>query len=34
VQVTFAVQGVGAQAPGGAAPRDMKKMPDHSGMKM
>jgi copper(I)-binding protein len=34
VQVTFAIQGVGAQAPGGAAPMDMKKMPDHSGMKM
>jgi copper(I)-binding protein len=34
VQVTFDIQGVGAQAPGGAAPMEMKKMPDHSGMKM
>ena len=33
VQVTFDVQGVGAPGPGGAA-TDMKKMPDHSGMKM
>jgi copper(I)-binding protein len=37
VQVTFDVQGVGAQAPataGGMTHMDMKKMPDHSGMKM
>lgn len=39
VQVTLDVQGVGAQGPGGAAnsgaaPMDMKKMPDHSKMKM
>jgi periplasmic copper chaperone A len=36
VTVSFDVQGVGAPAPGaaGAAPTDMKKMPDHSGMKM
>jgi copper(I)-binding protein len=34
VQVTFDIQSVGAQAPGGAAPTGMKKMPDHSGMKM
>jgi copper(I)-binding protein len=36
VQVPFDVAGVGAQAPGNAAggPMDMKKMPDHSGMKM
>jgi hypothetical protein len=38
VQVSFDVQGVGAPGPGsatsGAAPMDMKKMPDHSGMKM
>jgi copper(I)-binding protein len=36
VNVSFDVQGVGAAAPG-AAPSggmDMKKMPDHSGMKM
>ena len=33
VKVSFDVQGVGAQAPGGA-PTDMKKMPGHSGMKM
>jgi copper(I)-binding protein len=38
VSVPFAVQGVGAPGPtaagGGMAPMDMKKMPDHSGMKM
>jgi copper(I)-binding protein len=44
VQVPFDVQGVGAPGPGaaggpgpatsGSAPMDMKKMPDHSGMKM
>ena len=37
VKVSFDVQGVGAQAPAGAdhpAGHDMKKMPDHSGMKM
>jgi len=32
------VQGVGAQGPGGGGntggPKDMKKMPSHSGMKM
>jgi periplasmic copper chaperone A len=33
VNVVFDVQGVGAQAPGGAA-MDMKAMPDHSGHKM
>ncbi|GGI25413.1 copper chaperone PCu(A)C [Bradyrhizobium guangdongense] len=32
VSVSLDVQGVGAQAPGGGAM--MKKMPDHSGMKM
>src|SRR6266478_8746799 len=38
VRLTFDVQGVGAQGPGGAGntggPKDMKKMPGHSGMKM
>ena len=36
VQVSFDVAGVGAQAPGHDAGghMDMKKMPDHSGMKM
>jgi copper(I)-binding protein len=38
VQVSFDVQGVGAQAPaatdGSGGKMDMKKMPDHSGMKM
>ena len=36
VQVPFDVAGVGAQAPGNDAGghMDMKKMPDHSGMKM
>ena len=37
VTVTLDVQGVGAQAPGDAGHSghmDMKKMPDHSGMKM
>lgn len=35
VAVTLDVQGVGAQAPGGHSDHmDMKKMPDHSGMKM
>src|SRR5437868_7683277 len=38
VKLTFDVQDVGAQGPGGAGntggPKDMKKMPDHSGMKM
>jgi hypothetical protein len=38
VKLTFDVQGVGAQGPAGAASSgghmDMKKMPDHSGMKM
>jgi hypothetical protein len=36
VQVPFDVAGVGAQAPGNAAGghMEMKKMPDHSGMKM
>lgn len=38
VEVSFDVQGVGAPGPGaansGAAPTDMKKTPDHSGMKM
>jgi len=33
VAVSLDVQGVGAQAPGGGAGM-MKKMPDHSGMKM
>src|SRR6202140_3538794 len=35
VKLSFDVQGVGAQAPAGAAGDvNMKKMPDHSGMKM
>jgi copper(I)-binding protein len=38
VTVSFDVQGIGAQAPAGADnpddKTDMKKMPDHSGMKM
>ena len=38
VKLTFDVQGVGAQGPGGGGntggPKDMKKTPDHSGMKM
>lgn len=36
VQVTLDIQGVGAQAPGGTADKggQMKKMHDHSGMKM
>ncbi len=38
VKLTFDVQGVGAQGPAGAGetggPKDMKKMPGHSGMKM
>ena len=38
VKLTFDVQGIGAQGPGGAGntggPKDMKKMPGHSGMKM
>jgi periplasmic copper chaperone A len=37
VAVSLDVQGVGAQAPGGdghSGHMDMKKMPDHSGMKM
>ena len=38
VKVSFDVQGVGAQGPTAAgrpgSPMDMKKMPDHSGMKM
>lgn len=36
VQVSLDIQGVGAQAPGGAADKggQMKKMHDHSGMKM
>ncbi|PWE78454.1 hypothetical protein XF30_18615 [Bradyrhizobium sp. SUTN9-2] len=37
VTVALDVQGVGAQAPGGgghSGHMDMKKMPDHSGMKM
>ena len=34
VKLTFDVQGIGAQAPAGAGGQmDMKKMPDHSGMK-
>jgi copper(I)-binding protein len=33
VKVSFDVQSVGAPGPG-AAPMDMKKTPDHSGMKM
>ena len=33
VQVSLDVQGVGAQAPAGGK-MEMKKMPDHSGMKM
>jgi copper(I)-binding protein len=34
VSVTFDVGGIGAMGPAGASPMDMKKMPDHSGMKM
>ncbi|MDH6257820.1 copper chaperone PCu(A)C [Bradyrhizobium sp. BR13661] len=34
VAVSLDVQGVGAQAPGGGGGMMMKKMPDHSGMKM
>lgn len=34
VTVSLDVQGVGAQAPGGGGGQMMKKMPDHSGMKM
>ena len=38
VKLTFDVQDVAAQGPGGAGntagPKDIKKMPDHSGMKM
>lgn len=34
VSVSLDVQGVGAQAPGGGGGMMMKKMPDHSGMKM
>jgi periplasmic copper chaperone A len=38
VKISFDIQGVGAQAPGaassGTAPMEMKKMPDHSHMKM
>ena len=34
VAVSLDVQGVGAQAPAGGGSMMMKKMPDHSGMKM
>ena len=38
VAVSFDVEGIGAQGPAGApgmgGKMDMKKMPDHSGMKM
>ncbi len=34
VSVMFDVAGIGAMGPAGAGPMDMKKMPDHSGMKM
>lgn len=36
VTISFDVEGVGAQGPVGASggPKDMKKMPGHSGMKM
>ena len=34
VSVTFDVAGIGAMGPAGTGPMDMKKMPDHSGMKM
>jgi len=34
VQVSFDVQGVGAQGPTGGGGTDMKKMPSHSDMKM
>ena len=35
VKLSFDVQGIGAQAPAAAGGQmDMKKMPDHSGMKM
>jgi hypothetical protein len=32
--VSLDVRGVGAQGPAGAGKMDMKKMPDHSGVKM
>jgi periplasmic copper chaperone A len=34
VSVTFDVRGIGAMGPAGPGQMDMKKMPDHSGMKM
>lgn len=34
VSVVLDVQGIGAMGPAGAGQMDMKKMPDHSGMKM
>jgi periplasmic copper chaperone A len=34
VTISLDVQGVGAQAPAGDGKMEMKKMPDHSGMKM
>jgi periplasmic copper chaperone A len=34
VQVTLDVQGIGAPGPAAGGNMDMKKMPDHSGMKM
>jgi periplasmic copper chaperone A len=34
VSVTFDVAGIGAMGPAGTGSTDMKKMPDHSGMKM
>ena len=34
VSVVFDVAGIGAMGPAGAGSMDMKKMPDHSGMKM
>jgi periplasmic copper chaperone A len=34
VSVMFDVGGIGAMGPAGAGSMDMKKMPDHSGMKM
>jgi copper(I)-binding protein len=34
VSLSLDVQGIGAQGPAGAGPAEMKKTPDHSGMKM
>jgi hypothetical protein len=34
VSVVLDVEGIGAMGPSGGGAMDMKKMPDHSGMKM